>query len=207
MKIRLRPSSSASARIFDNILNKNNFKKLKIIVKYPSLIFCKPSLPESALVSFLKRDYLRENLKFRIILSNGELLKIPLFLQTAKRKISYIETIPCKKIIDKHLWKDINQNLAAPQIYFGSEHSPPWLQNNLLVQKNQRTIISFEHTAEISSWIDRKTTACSTTNIPYKFKLIICGFAPRTFVIFFMVMENSSGSKVKGTDEKLIIIL
>ncbi|RHZ81593.1 hypothetical protein Glove_117g224 [Diversispora epigaea] len=166
MKIRLRPSSSASARIFDNILNKNNFKKLKIIVKYPSLIFCKPSLPESALVSR-----------------------------------------PCKKIIAKHLWKDINQNLAAPQIYFGSEHSPPWLQNNLLVQKNQRTIISFEHTAEISSWIDCKTTACSTTNIPYKFKLIICGFAPRTFVIFFLVTENSSGSKVKGTDEKLIIIL
>ncbi|RHZ81711.1 hypothetical protein Glove_117g213 [Diversispora epigaea] len=26
-----------------------------------------------------------------------------------------------KKILDKHLWKDINQNLAALQIYFGSE--------------------------------------------------------------------------------------
>ncbi|RHZ81715.1 hypothetical protein Glove_117g217 [Diversispora epigaea] len=122
---------------------KNNFKKLKIIVKYPSLIFCKPSLPESAL------------------------------------------------------------NLAAPQICFGSEHSNQPIiifvdEADHKVHLGYRitssyrktkelfsTIISEEHTAEISSWIDLKTIIYSTTNIPYKFKLIICGFAPQTFCNIF----------------------
>ena len=47
------------------------------------------------------------------------------------------------------------------------------------------TIISEDHAAEISSWIDRKTSNYSTTNIPYKFELILRGtkdgFAPQTF--------------------------
>ncbi|RHZ79105.1 hypothetical protein Glove_151g5 [Diversispora epigaea] len=47
------------------------------------------------------------------------------------------------------------------------------------------TIISEEHAAEISAWIDRKTSNYATTNIPYDFQLILLGtrdgFAPQTF--------------------------
>ena len=47
------------------------------------------------------------------------------------------------------------------------------------------TIITYEHVAEISSWIDRKSSTYSLTNTPYEFQLIlrgsINGFAPQTF--------------------------
>ncbi|RHZ49362.1 hypothetical protein Glove_522g36 [Diversispora epigaea] len=35
------------------------------------------------------------------------------------------------------------------------------------------TIISDEHAAEISSWIDHRTTTYSSTNHPYEFQLIL----------------------------------
>ncbi|RHZ89487.1 hypothetical protein Glove_13g67 [Diversispora epigaea] len=98
-----------------------------------------------------------------------------------------------KKILDKKLWKDINQNMAAPDRPVKSIILPA---RSILVTKFQprtkepkehfSTIISEEHAAEISSWIDRKTTTCSATNIPYKFELILIVIA-----------------KVKGTDEIL----
>ena len=70
------------------------------------------------------------------------------------------------------------------------------------------TIISEDHAAEISSWIDRKTTTYSTTNIPYKFELILCGikdgFAPQTFWnICHGHAKTVMVVKVKGTDEIL----
>jgi len=70
------------------------------------------------------------------------------------------------------------------------------------------TIISGDHAAEISSWIDRKTTTYSTTNIPYQFELILRGardrFAPKTF---WNICHGHAKTvvvvKVKGTDEIL----
>ncbi|RHZ76519.1 hypothetical protein Glove_196g68 [Diversispora epigaea] len=47
------------------------------------------------------------------------------------------------------------------------------------------TIITYEHVAEISSWIDRKSSTYSLTNIPHEFQLIlrgsVNGFAPQIF--------------------------
>ncbi|RHZ56881.1 hypothetical protein Glove_396g109 [Diversispora epigaea] len=70
------------------------------------------------------------------------------------------------------------------------------------------TIISEEHAAEISSWIDRKTTIYSTTNTPYKFESILCGtrdgFSSQTF---WNICHGQVGTvviaKVKGSDEIL----
>ncbi|RHZ79736.1 hypothetical protein Glove_141g92 [Diversispora epigaea] len=68
------------------------------------------------------------------------------------------------------------------------------------------TSISEDYAAEISSWIDRKTTTYSTTNFPYKFELILCGtrdgFVPQTF---WNICHGHACTiviaKVKGTDE------
>ncbi|RHZ72530.1 hypothetical protein Glove_242g11 [Diversispora epigaea] len=70
------------------------------------------------------------------------------------------------------------------------------------------TIISDDHAAEISSWIDRKNTTYPSTNYPYEFQLILRGskdgFAPRTF---WDMCNGHAGTvviiKVKGTDEIL----
>ncbi|RHZ89583.1 hypothetical protein Glove_13g220 [Diversispora epigaea] len=75
-------------------------------------------------------------------------------------------------------------------------------------QRSFSTIISEEHAAEISSLIDRKTTTYSTTNIPYKFELILSGtrdeFAPQPFWNIFHGHANTVVEvKVKGTDEIL----
>ncbi|RHZ78365.1 hypothetical protein Glove_165g150 [Diversispora epigaea] len=47
------------------------------------------------------------------------------------------------------------------------------------------TILNKEHIAELSSWIDRKSTTYSLENIPYEFQLILRGsrdgFHPKTF--------------------------
>ncbi|RHZ59333.1 hypothetical protein Glove_364g35 [Diversispora epigaea] len=70
------------------------------------------------------------------------------------------------------------------------------------------TIISEEHAAEISTWIDHKTTPYTSTNIPYEFELILRGsrdgFAPQTF--WDMCYGHASTvvfMKVKGTNEIL----
>ncbi|CAG8832205.1 11128_t:CDS:1, partial [Gigaspora rosea] len=36
-------------------------------------------------------------------------------------------------------------------------------------------IITLQHAAEISSWIDRRTTTYDTAEIPYEFKLLLRG--------------------------------
>ncbi|RHZ68684.1 hypothetical protein Glove_294g158 [Diversispora epigaea] len=68
------------------------------------------------------------------------------------------------------------------------------------------TIIS-EHAAEISSWTDRRTiTYSTTTNVPYKFELILRGtkdgFSPQTF---WNICHGHKGTvviiKIKGTYE------
>ena len=68
------------------------------------------------------------------------------------------------------------------------------------------TIINKEHVAELSSWIDRRSTAYSFANIPYEFQLILRGsrdgFHPKTF---WNMCHGYAGTivvaKVSGTDE------
>ncbi|RHZ65290.1 hypothetical protein Glove_318g31 [Diversispora epigaea] len=124
---------------------------------------------------------------------------------------------PYKKILEKQLWEDINQRLLAPDRPVKSIILPP--RSPLVKNKkkelpphinkpkeNFSTIISEDHAAEISTWIDRKPTNYLTTNIPYKFELVLRGtrdgFAPQTF---WDICEGYGGTvvvmKVKGKDE------
>ncbi|RHZ89480.1 hypothetical protein Glove_13g72 [Diversispora epigaea] len=122
---------------------------------------------------------------------------------------------PYKKLLDKQLWLDIHQNLAVPDRPVKSIILPA--RSTVVTELPPRaeepkepfsTIISEEHAAEISSWIDRKTTTYSTTNIPYKFELILRGtrdgFSPQTFWNICHGYANTVVIvKVKGTDEVL----
>ncbi|RHZ89585.1 hypothetical protein Glove_13g122 [Diversispora epigaea] len=119
---------------------------------------------------------------------------------------------PYQKLLDKQLWLDINQHLIAPDRPVISTILP--VRSILLQELPLRTeepfstIISEGHAAEISAWIDRKTTTYSTTNIPYKFELILRGtrdgFAPQTF---WNICHGHAKTvvviKVKGTNEIL----
>ncbi|RHZ86465.1 hypothetical protein Glove_50g88 [Diversispora epigaea] len=225
------------SHIYCTIFNKNNFKNLEnfcndIIAKHPALIFEDSgftSLPESVLVSLLKRDDLQiEEIKIWDYVIKWGIAQNPtlptnleewsrenfLLLKTTLQQflsliryfhISNAEIIgkimPYKKILDKQLWKDIIQHMAIPD------------RSNILPARSVlfkpfSTIISEEHAAEISTWIDRETINYSTTNIPYKFELILSGtidgFAPQTF---WNICHRRSKTvvivKVKGTDEIL----
>ncbi|RHZ85280.1 hypothetical protein Glove_67g87 [Diversispora epigaea] len=120
---------------------------------------------------------------------------------------------PYKKIIDKQLWEDINQHLLAPERPVKSIILPSRsvLVTDLPPRTNKpeeffSTIVSKDHVAEISTWIDRKTTVYTLTNIPYKFELILSGtrdgFAPQKF---WDICHGHASTvvvvKVKGTDE------
>ncbi|RHZ89920.1 hypothetical protein Glove_9g170 [Diversispora epigaea] len=119
---------------------------------------------------------------------------------------------PYKKIIDKQLWKDLFQHFLTPDRPIKSEILPA---RSVLIQELPArvkepfsTIISDEHAAEISSWIDHKTTAYPSTNYPYEFQLILRGskdgFSPQTF---WNICHGHTGTvviiEVKGTDEIL----
>ncbi|RHZ76316.1 hypothetical protein Glove_199g145 [Diversispora epigaea] len=122
---------------------------------------------------------------------------------------------PYKKILDKQLWEDLTQYFMAPDHPVESIILPPRtiLAQELPTRTTEQTkpfspIISYEHVAEISSWIDRKSSIYSLTNTPYEFQLIlrgsVNGFAPQTF------WDTCHGHtktvvimKVKGTDEIL----
>ncbi|RHZ70471.1 hypothetical protein Glove_271g58 [Diversispora epigaea] len=122
---------------------------------------------------------------------------------------------PYKKILDKQLWEDLNQYLVLPDEPVKSIILPP---RTILAQelptrtteqaKSLSTIITYEHVAEISSWIDRKSSTYSLTNTPYEFQLIlrgsINGFNPQTF---WDICNGQASTivimKVKGTEEIL----
>ncbi|RHZ65273.1 hypothetical protein Glove_318g43 [Diversispora epigaea] len=212
-----------------------------IIVKYPNLIFDADdftSLPESALISLLKRDDIQmEEVKIWDYIVKWGIAQNPtlptnledwtkdnfLVLKTTlQQHLPYIRFFhisadevldriePYKKILEKQLWKDINHHLLSPTRPVKSIILPARtvLVTELPPRTNEpfSTIISEEHAAEISTWIDRKTTNYLTTNIPYKFELILRrsrdGFAPQKF---WNICHGHAHTvlvmKVKGTDE------
>ncbi|RHZ87547.1 hypothetical protein Glove_33g163 [Diversispora epigaea] len=232
--------------VYRSIFVKENLKNLEsfcndIVVKYPNLIFDSSdftSLPESALVSLLKRDDLQMKeveiwdyvIKWGIAQNSTLPTKLGdwaeenfLTLKTTLQQclpyihffhITNIEIYdkirPYKKILDKQLWEDIKQHQVAPDRPIKSIIFPARsVLNTELPPRTTEpfsTIISEVHAAEISSWIDRKTAAYSTTDIPYKFELILRrtrdGFAPQTF---WNICHGHTCTivvaKVKGTDE------
>ncbi|RHZ44046.1 hypothetical protein Glove_768g9 [Diversispora epigaea] len=212
-----------------------------IVVKYPNLIFDSDdftSLKESALI---KRNDLQIKeveiwdyiIKWGIAQTSTlptnlddwtkeNFLTLKTTLQQCLPHIRYfhlsnIEVVdkiePCRKILDKQLWKDINQHLLIPDRPVKSIILPPRtiLDRELPPRieeprKSLSDIISEEHAAEISTWIDRRETAYTLTNIPYEFELILRGtrdgFAPQTF---WDICHGHACTvvlvKVKGTDE------
>ncbi|RHZ81712.1 hypothetical protein Glove_117g210 [Diversispora epigaea] len=234
--------------IFLNISDRKRFDYLLSfcndnIEKYPNLIFEDSdfnSLPESALVSLLKRDDLQMKeveiwhyvIKWGIAQnptlptnlgewSNENIITLKTTLQQCLPYIRYFHLSsdevrdsirPYKKILDKQLWKDIKQHLSSPKQQVKSIILPARfiLSTRLLphAKESFSTIISEGHAAEISTWIDFETTTYSTTNIPYKFELILRGsrdgFAPQTFWdVCHGHVHTVLVVKVKGTDEIL----
>ncbi|RHZ78240.1 hypothetical protein Glove_166g101 [Diversispora epigaea] len=115
---------------------------------------------------------------------------------------------PYKKILDKQLWKDLKQHLISPNRTVKSIILPA---RSILIQElpvrskeSFSTIISEEHAAEISSWIDRKTTTYTSTNYQLILRGSKDGFSPQTF---WNMCHGHAGTvviiKVKGTDEIL----
>ncbi|RHZ82384.1 hypothetical protein Glove_109g17 [Diversispora epigaea] len=96
---------------------------------------------------------------------------------------------PYRNILGMQLWDDLYQQRLFPNQSVKSLVLPARIISNpeLPQRANEliSTIISEEHVAEISTWIDRKSTIYSLTNVPYKFQLILRGskdgFQPKTF--------------------------
>ncbi|RHZ76272.1 hypothetical protein Glove_199g155 [Diversispora epigaea] len=196
------------------------------------------SLHESALVSLLERDDLQleeiviweyiikwgiaQNFTLPVDLkewTNENFTTLKTTLQQCLPLIRYfhisgIDVLkkikPYKKILDKQLWNDLKQHLMAPDEPVESIILSPRtiLVPELPTRTAFSTIITYEHVAEISSWIDRKSSTYSLTSIPYEFQLIlrgsVNGFAPQTFWDTCHGLPRTVViMKVKGTDEIL----
>ncbi|RHZ83873.1 hypothetical protein Glove_87g229 [Diversispora epigaea] len=117
---------------------------------------------------------------------------------------------PYKKIFEEQLWDDMTQYFISPNEPITSLILPARIISNpelpSRVNEPFSTIIKNEHVAELSSWIDRKSTTYSLSNIPYEFKLILRGsrdgFHPKTF---WNMCNGHVGTivvaKVAGNDE------
>ncbi|RIB25726.1 hypothetical protein C2G38_2066762, partial [Gigaspora rosea] len=69
-------------------------------------------------------------------------------------------------------------------------------------------IITLQHAAEISSWIDRRSTIYDVTEIPYEFKLLLRGSRDGfTGEVFHRICDNIPGTvvavKINSTNEIL----
>ncbi|RHZ73268.1 hypothetical protein Glove_232g149 [Diversispora epigaea] len=160
-----------------------------IIVNYPNLIFDAgdfTSLKETALISILKRDYLK------VLYTTYSYFLIP-------NEVIWKKVKPNKKILEKQLWDDIIlhsvhkgtvNSLILPSRIVSNPGLPsrtistPELPSRL--NEPFSSIINIEYVIELSPWIDKKSTY-SSANIPYDFELILRGrdgFIPRHFRTF-----------------------
>ncbi|RHZ70502.1 hypothetical protein Glove_271g28 [Diversispora epigaea] len=179
----------------------NEFEIEELIKKLENLLIETKnftSLQESALVSLLKRDDL-------------QLEGVIIWEYIIKWGIGQNSTLP----VYLKEWNDenfttlkITLQQCLPLIrYFHIPSTDIWKRDYLPEQaKPFSTIITYEHVAEISSWIDRKLSTSSLTNTPYEFQLIlrgsINGFTPQTF---WDICNGQASTvvimKVKGTEE------
>ncbi|RHZ53616.1 hypothetical protein Glove_440g21 [Diversispora epigaea] len=115
---------------------------------------------------------------------------------------------PYRNILGMQLWDDLHQQLIFPNQPVKSLVLPARIISNQKINERISTIINKEHIAEISSWIDRKSTIYSLENVPYKLQLIFRGskdgFQPKTF---WNICNGHASTiviaKVAGTDEIL----
>ncbi|RHZ81607.1 hypothetical protein Glove_117g386 [Diversispora epigaea] len=100
---------------------------------------------------------------------------------------------PYKKILSKQLWNDLIQHHMSPNKPVKSLVLPARIISNPELPLRTistpklpfSTIINKEHAAELSSWIDQRSTTYSLSNIPYEFQLLLRGsrdgFHPKKF--------------------------
>ncbi|RHZ83842.1 hypothetical protein Glove_87g86 [Diversispora epigaea] len=193
------------------------------------------SLQEIALISILKRDDLKvEEIKIWDYVikwgieqnhtlpddskewSNEDFETLKLTLQHCLPFIRYFhissediweKVKPYEKILEKQLWDDIIQHSKSPNkpikslVLPARTFSTPEFSSGTF-----SNIINNEHVAELSSWIDRKSTIYSLSNIPYEFQLILRGsrdgFHPKTFWNMCNGYEGTIlVARVTGTNE------
>ncbi|RIB27896.1 hypothetical protein C2G38_1662930 [Gigaspora rosea] len=97
---------------------------------------------------------------------------------------------PYRNILDENTWDDIMSKLVAPNSPISSLILPPRKKAAVQLPPRKKTtvqlpprnvitpsssIITLQHAAEISSWIDRRSTIYDDTEIPYEFKLLLKG--------------------------------
>lgn len=109
---------------------------------------------------------------------------------------------PYHRILDPKIWDDIVRRLSDPDSSMSSVSAFPQI-NQLQLSSN---IITKEHVAEISSWIDKRSSPYNVNNNPYDFKLIYRasdnGFSAKKFYSFCKEIPKTVVIiKVKGTDE------
>ncbi|RIB05363.1 hypothetical protein C2G38_2253853 [Gigaspora rosea] len=122
---------------------------------------------------------------------------------------------PYQNILEKNLWVDILTKYLAPDKPITSliltprkkatVQLPP-RKESIIMQSS--SIITLEHAAEISSWIDRRSTIYNTTEIPYEFKLLLRGNRDGfSGEVFHKLCDNIPGTvvvvKINSTNEIL----
>ncbi|RIB27284.1 hypothetical protein C2G38_2160863 [Gigaspora rosea] len=93
-----------------------------------------------------------------------------------------IKIKPYHSILEKSIWDDILAKHLAPDIPIISPILPPRKKVTIQLPLRKTSIITpsssiltLQHVAEISSWIDRYSTIYDATEIPYEFKLLLRG--------------------------------
>ncbi|RHZ53629.1 hypothetical protein Glove_440g16 [Diversispora epigaea] len=122
---------------------------------------------------------------------------------------------PYRKILGTQLWDDLNQQFIFPNQTVKSLVLPARIISNpelpQRINESISTIINEEHVAEISSWIDRKSTIYSLTNVPYKFQLILRGskdgFQQKTFWNMDILDNSNAKAIFMETNDSFIFSL
>ncbi|RIB22553.1 hypothetical protein C2G38_2173714 [Gigaspora rosea] len=217
------------SRIYQISFDNENFNALQqfcngILVKHPSMIFNSDdleTLQENAFIALLKRDDLQmeeSEIWDKVILWGKERTQdLPSNLEDGQMKtLNVLKKIkPYHNILEKNVWDDILAKYLAPNVPITSLILPP--RKKATVQLPSRkasiitpssSIITLEHVAEISSWIDRRSKIYNTTEIPYEFKLLLRGSRDGfTGEVFHRLCDNIPGTvvvvKIDSTNEIL----
>ncbi|RIB27315.1 hypothetical protein C2G38_2160939 [Gigaspora rosea] len=191
--------------LHDNSFNALQKYCSKTVVKRPNMIFDSdhfPTLQENALIALLKNDNLEmeeseiwekviqwgkaqthdlpENLEewteddFMILKESLRncLPHIRYFQITGEDIIQKVK--PYHNILEKNLWDDILTKKLAPKTSIKSKILPPRGKASSTTAPFS-SIITLQHAAEISSWIDKRSTNYDVSKIPYEFKLLLRG--------------------------------
>ncbi|RIB27292.1 hypothetical protein C2G38_2029501 [Gigaspora rosea] len=123
---------------------------------------------------------------------------------------------PYQIILEKTLWTDILAKHLDPDMPITSLNLPPRKKATVQLPPRKKvsifpspsTIITLEHAAEISSWIDRRSTIYDTSEIPYEFKLLLRGSRDGfSGGVFHRLCDNIPGTvvvvKINSTNEIL----